>query len=142
MTIGLDSPSRAHQHEAEPYPPLRQLSPFPGHWHSLPRAFIDQARSIGARTALADSTGTSLTYGQTLLRALVLGRVLAREWGPAEHVGLFVPPTVPAAVANLAVSPLGQDPRQSQLLGQPGASRLLDRPVRNHARFDLGQSAR
>ena len=59
---------------------------------------------------MADSTGASLTYGQTLLRALVLGRVLEREWGPAAHVGLLVPPTVPAAVANLAVSLWGKIP--------------------------------
>ena len=37
-------------------------------------------------------------------------RVLARNWGPAEHVGLLVPPTVPAAVANLAVSLWGKVP--------------------------------
>jgi acyl-[acyl-carrier-protein]-phospholipid O-acyltransferase / long-chain-fatty-acid--[acyl-carrier-protein] ligase len=110
MTTGSETALRGRQQEAEPYPPLRQLSPFPAHWRSLPRAFIHQARSIGARTAFADSTGTSLTYGQTLLRALVLGRVLAREWGPAQHIGLFVPPTVPAAVANLSASLWGKIP--------------------------------
>jgi acyl-[acyl-carrier-protein]-phospholipid O-acyltransferase/long-chain-fatty-acid--[acyl-carrier-protein] ligase len=110
MTTGLDSALAGRQHEAEPYPPLRRLSAFPGHWHSLPRAFIHQARMIGGRTAFADSTGTSLTYGQTLLRALVLGRVLAREWGTAQHIGLFVPPTVPAAVANVSASLWGKIP--------------------------------
>ncbi len=52
----------------------------------------------------------SLTYGETLIRALVLGRVLARTWGAAERVGLMVPPTVPAAVANIAVSLWGKVP--------------------------------
>src|SRR4029077_1990325 len=42
--------------------------------------------------------------------SLVLGRVLAREWGAADHVGLMVPPTVPGAVANLAVSLWGKIP--------------------------------
>ncbi len=110
MTTGLDTALAGRQHEAEPYPPLRQLSAFPEHWHSLPRAFIHQARLIGGRTAFADSTGASLTYGQTLLRALVLGRVLTREWGTAQHVGLFVPPLVPAAVANLSASLWGKIP--------------------------------
>jgi acyl-[acyl-carrier-protein]-phospholipid O-acyltransferase/long-chain-fatty-acid--[acyl-carrier-protein] ligase len=59
---------------------------------------------------MVDSTGASLTYGQTLVRALVLGRVLDRTWGGAHHVGLMVPPTVPAAVANLAVSLWGKIP--------------------------------
>ena len=64
------------------------------------------------------------------------------NWGPAEHVGLLVPPTVPAAVANLAVTLWGKIPGQPQLLGQPKPGGLLDRPVRDHARLDLGQGAR
>lgn len=36
--------------------------------------------------------------------------MLARTWGPAEHVGLLIPPTVPAAVANLAVTLWGKIP--------------------------------
>ena len=59
---------------------------------------------------MADSTGAQLDLWQDAYRALVLGRVLARTWGPADHVGLLVPPTVPAAVANLAVSLWGKVP--------------------------------
>lgn len=40
----------------------------------------------------------------------MLGRVLERNWGPAPHIGLMVPPTLPAAVANLAVSLRGKIP--------------------------------
>jgi acyl-[acyl-carrier-protein]-phospholipid O-acyltransferase/long-chain-fatty-acid--[acyl-carrier-protein] ligase len=71
---------------------------------------VIRARARWSGEAMADSTGASLTYGQTLIRALVLGRVLARTWGIAEHVGILVPPTVPAAVANLAVSLWGKVP--------------------------------
>ena len=39
-----------------------------------------------------------------------MGRVLARTWGDAAHVGLLVPPVVPAAIANLAVSLWGKIP--------------------------------
>jgi acyl-[acyl-carrier-protein]-phospholipid O-acyltransferase / long-chain-fatty-acid--[acyl-carrier-protein] ligase len=59
---------------------------------------------------MADSTGVRLTYGKTFISALALGRALARNWGPANHVGLLVPPTVPAAVANLAVTLWGKIP--------------------------------
>ena len=59
---------------------------------------------------MVDSTGARLTYGETLVRALVMGRVLARTWGPAARVGLMVPPTVPAAVANVAVTLWGKVP--------------------------------
>src|SRR5262249_2630180 len=37
-------------------------------------------------------------------------RVIAREVGPARHVGLMLPPTVPSAVANIAVTLLGKLP--------------------------------
>jgi acyl-[acyl-carrier-protein]-phospholipid O-acyltransferase/long-chain-fatty-acid--[acyl-carrier-protein] ligase len=59
---------------------------------------------------MADSTGAKLTYADTLLRALALGRVLARELGTSRYVGLLIPPTVPSAVANLAVSLWGKIP--------------------------------
>ncbi len=90
--------------------PLRELSPLPRTWRSLPAAFVETVRSHPSKTALADSTGASLTFGDTFLRALVLGRVLSRTWGEARHIGLMVPPTVPAAVANLAVSLWGKIP--------------------------------
>ena len=78
--------------------------------HHFPGRSSSKLGPSGSRTAIADSTGASLTYGQTLVRALVLGRVLDRMWGAAGHVGLMVPPTVPAAVANLAVSLWGKIP--------------------------------
>ena len=90
--------------------PWRDLPPLPKTWHSLQSGFVHSARAHPSRTALCDSTGASLTYGQTFLRALALGRVLARTWGEARHVGLMVPPVVPAAVANVAVSLWGKIP--------------------------------
>ncbi len=90
--------------------PDRELSPLPHSWRSLQRAFVGTARSLWPQIAMCDSSGVSLTYGQTLIRALALGRVLSRLWGPAARVGLMVPPTVPGAVANLAVSLWGKIP--------------------------------
>jgi acyl-[acyl-carrier-protein]-phospholipid O-acyltransferase/long-chain-fatty-acid--[acyl-carrier-protein] ligase len=90
--------------------PDAPLSPLPQHWKSLPRAFVHQARALRSKVAMVDSTGASLTYGDTFLRAVALSRVLAREIGPAPYVGLMLPPTVPAAVANIAVALLGKIP--------------------------------
>ncbi len=92
------------------FPPWRDLPPLPKTWQSLPSAFVHSARAHPSRTAFCDSTGASLTYGQSFLRALALGRVLARTWGEARHVGLMVPPVVPAAVANVAVALWGKIP--------------------------------
>src|SRR4051812_46344344 len=90
--------------------PDRPLPPLTDDWRSLPRAFVHRARSQPGRAALADSTGAALTYGETLLRSVALGRVLARELGPAEYVGLMLPPMVPSAVANIALTLIGKVP--------------------------------
>ena len=110
MNSGVVTVPRDATRETDSYLPIRELSPLPALWRSLPRAFVDRARADWSRTAMADSTGARLTYGETLIRALVLGRVLARTWGAAQRVGLMVPPTVPAAVANIAASLWGKVP--------------------------------
>lgn len=86
------------------------LPPLPAHWRSLQRAFVHQARATPGRRALVDSTKASLTYGEALLRACVMARILSRSLGPEKYVGLMLPPTVPSAVANLALALLGRVP--------------------------------
>ena len=90
--------------------PENPLPPLPPHWRSLPRAFVHQARAAGKRTAMADSSKASLSYADTFLRAVVLSRVLKRLVGPETYVGLLVPPSVPTAVANLALALIGKVP--------------------------------
>ena len=90
--------------------PVTPLPPLPEHWRSLPRAFVRQARAHWRKTAMADSTKASLTYGETFVRAVVLGRVLRRLLGPERYVGLLLPPTVPGAVVNIALALLGKIP--------------------------------
>jgi acyl-[acyl-carrier-protein]-phospholipid O-acyltransferase/long-chain-fatty-acid--[acyl-carrier-protein] ligase len=89
---------------------VRPLPPLPEHWRSLPRVFVHQARALGNKIAMGDSTGVSLTYGQALVRALALGRVLARTLGPAPRVGLLIPPTASCAIANVALALWGKVP--------------------------------
>ncbi|HEX5991316.1 MAG TPA: AMP-binding protein, partial [Thermomicrobiales bacterium] len=72
---------------------------------SLLRNVISQLRKRAAVTTLSDSTGASLTGRQTLVRALVLRRLLRRELAADErNIGVLLPPTVAAAVANLALA--------------------------------------
>ncbi|WP_422931240.1 AMP-binding protein [Singulisphaera sp. PoT] len=98
----LASPATTQAKEARPLPPL------PAHWRSLPRAFVYEARSNPKRPCMSDSTGSELTSSETLLRSLALSRVLARLLGPEPYVGLLLPPTVPSAVANIALALLGK----------------------------------
>src|ERR687890_1073914 len=72
---------------------------------SLLRNVISQLRKRAGVTTLSDSTGASLSGRQTLLRALVLRRLLHRTLGPDErNIGVLLPPTVAAAVTNLALA--------------------------------------
>jgi acyl-[acyl-carrier-protein]-phospholipid O-acyltransferase / long-chain-fatty-acid--[acyl-carrier-protein] ligase len=72
---------------------------------ALLRNVIAQLRKRSRVTTLSDSTGASLSGRETLLRALVLRRFLQRVGGPNERtVGVLLPPTVAAAVANLALA--------------------------------------
>lgn len=87
---------------------FRPLSPLPAEWRSLLHAFVIRARQTPSRLAMRDSMGAKLTYGATLTRAVALSRVLARELGDEEYVGLMLPPMVPSAVANLALGLLGK----------------------------------
>jgi len=57
---------------------------------------------------MADSTNATLSYGDTLLRAVVLARILKRTVGPGPYVGLLLPPTVHSTVANIAIALLGK----------------------------------
>jgi acyl-[acyl-carrier-protein]-phospholipid O-acyltransferase / long-chain-fatty-acid--[acyl-carrier-protein] ligase len=90
--------------------PDRPLPPLPSHWRSLARAFVHRARSQPRAPAMADSTGAALSYSEAFLRSAALGRVLARELGPEPYVGVMIPPTAPAAVANVALTLRGKIP--------------------------------
>ena len=86
------------------------LSPLPKGWTSLARAFVIAARAHASREAMADSSKASLTYGDAFMRAVILSRVLARRIGSEPYVGLLIPPSVPTAVANLALQLIGKIP--------------------------------
>jgi acyl-[acyl-carrier-protein]-phospholipid O-acyltransferase/long-chain-fatty-acid--[acyl-carrier-protein] ligase len=72
----------------------------------LPRRLLRMCRRNMRRTKVADSTGTELTGSGLLMRTLILRRLLRREVlsGDEQYVGLLVPPSVAAVVANAAVS--------------------------------------
>lgn len=86
------------------------LPPLPQGWDSLPAAFVQQVFRNRQKEAMTDSTKARLTFGDALVRALALGRVLARTLGPEPYVGLLLPPSVPTAVANIALTLWGKIP--------------------------------
>jgi acyl-[acyl-carrier-protein]-phospholipid O-acyltransferase/long-chain-fatty-acid--[acyl-carrier-protein] ligase len=58
---------------------------------------------------MADTTGRSLTYGEVLTAAVLLGRVGPRP-APAEMVGVLLPSTVAGALVNLSLTLRGAVP--------------------------------
>lgn len=67
---------------------------------------IRQLKACGKRLKAADSTGVRLSGIDLLIRSLVLRRFLLRETIAADEkrVGVFLPPTVPAIVTNIALA--------------------------------------
>ena len=75
----------------------------------LPRQFLRVCRAQKKVLKVVDSTGIKLTGEQLLLRTLIVRRLLGRILGADEKfVGLLLPPSVPAVVANAAIPLLGR----------------------------------
>ena len=87
----------------------RPLGPFPRAWKSLAHAYVNQSVRSWGKTAVCDGLGTSLTYGQCLVRSMVLAEYLKRRVG-GPYVGVMLPPMVPAVVTNLALVLCGKIP--------------------------------
>lgn len=74
----------------------------------LGEQFIRSARANWFRRAVADTTGKRLNYGQTLTAAVALAAELEPRVAGQDKVGLLLPPSVAAVLANLAVALLGR----------------------------------
>jgi acyl-[acyl-carrier-protein]-phospholipid O-acyltransferase/long-chain-fatty-acid--[acyl-carrier-protein] ligase len=74
------------------------------------RRFVRAAGRNIFRPCLADATtrGKFLTYGETLAGAMCLAEALKPTLGDAPIVGLWMPPGVGGALANIAVALLGK----------------------------------
>lgn len=86
----------------------QSVQPLPAHWSSLPQAFLHQARKQPHALAVCDSLGTKLTYHQLLLKSIALANLLSKTLNSSICIGIMLPPSVGAVVANLAVALLGK----------------------------------
>lgn len=84
---------------------LRKYTRLPLH-----RQFIYTAKKYARRPAMTDPMTPMITYGRALMGSAIFTRLLKPRLGPEQCVGLFVPPSVGAALANVAVSMLGKIP--------------------------------
>jgi len=72
--------------------------------------FVRTARRHWGRPCVSDVTGRHLTYGQTLTAAVLLAGRIADRTGPANRIGLLLPPSVAAAVIHMALALLRRVP--------------------------------
>jgi acyl-[acyl-carrier-protein]-phospholipid O-acyltransferase/long-chain-fatty-acid--[acyl-carrier-protein] ligase len=75
---------------------------------TLPERFARVARSNWSSLAMADSTGRELTYGRTLIAALLLAGYVRRRCADQQNIGLLLPSTCGGALANLGVAFAGK----------------------------------
>ena len=76
----------------------------------LHRRVIRTAKRHWGRFAMADISGRELSYGRMLVAALMLSRWVRRTCDGQAMVGLLLPASMPAALANLAVLIAGKVP--------------------------------
>ncbi|MEY4705491.1 MAG: hypothetical protein RL042_1696 [Nitrospirota bacterium] len=76
--------------------------------HPLHRAFIHAMRRHPFRFAMADQTRPHVSSLQALIGSIVLARALRPHWEGQRHVGILLPPTVAAALVNVAAPLCGK----------------------------------
>lgn len=77
---------------------------------SLSEEFVATARGNWRRSALSDSSGKQLSFGQSLTASLALSAQLKPLLAGEQMVGLLLPPSVGGALANLALPLLDKLP--------------------------------
>lgn len=83
--------------------------------------FIHSAKRHWSARCMADSTGQELTYGRTLIGSLLLARWLRQHRPHEAMVGLFLPASVGAALANIATLLAGKVPVNLNFTAGPAA---------------------
>ena len=75
---------------------------------SLVNQFVKSARKNWRKRCISDSIGSRLNYSQTLMRTIALSEQIENITKGQEKIGILLPPSVPAALANLAVTMAGK----------------------------------
>lgn len=70
--------------------------------------FILSARRNWGCHAISDTSGRKMTHGQTLVATLALSRMLRPCLGTQKNIGILLPTSIGATLANLAISMLGR----------------------------------
>ena len=86
----------------------RTLSPLPEGWTSLAAAFVQQARKNPTALFGRDTSKERVNYGEALVRSCAIARHVSQKLQGKQAIGIMLPPSVPAALANFAAVLLGK----------------------------------
>ena len=89
----------------------------------LDRRFLRTARRYWFSLSMADSSGKEISCGKVLVGALALSRWIRKQCRGEEMVGLLLPASAGAAIANLAVLLAGKVPVNLNFTTGPAAMR-------------------
>ncbi|HSL70050.1 MAG TPA: MFS transporter, partial [Longimicrobiales bacterium] len=132
VTVAFGAPLVAHASAAEARLELMELASrtigarFEGTGSArlLHAQFARNARQRWGSPCMSDSTGRRLTRGRTLTAGVVLARWMRRHHHGEPMIGVLLPPSVGAALVNLAASLAGRVPVNLNFTAGPEAMTL------------------
>ncbi|MBV8807442.1 MAG: AMP-binding protein, partial [Acidobacteriaceae bacterium] len=78
--------------------------------NTLARSFVRTPKQHWSHRAVTDSTGRTLTYGETLIASRLFAKYIHTNFSEQEMIGVMLPASVAGAIANLAIVLSGQVP--------------------------------
>ncbi len=75
---------------------------------TLPQAWIKEAKEVGDKLSLADSTGVELSGYKFITAVLLMRSKFKKLLGSSQNVGLIVPTSAGGSIANMATLTLGK----------------------------------
>ncbi len=84
-------------------------------WHAyakrlpiLPKAWITEAKIVGEKLSVADSTGVELSGTRFITAVLLMRSAFKRRFGIAQNIGIILPTSAGGAIGNMATLTLGK----------------------------------
>lgn len=75
---------------------------------TLPKAWLKEAKQVGANLCIADSTEVELSGYRFITAVLLMANTFKLRFKQVENIGLIVPTSAGGAIANMAVLTLGK----------------------------------
>jgi len=75
---------------------------------TLPKTWIEEAKNVGSKLSIADSTGVELSGHKFITAVFLMRKKFKKLLGAEQNVGLIVPTSAGGSIANMATLTLGK----------------------------------